>query len=71
MKPTVGRIVHFVSTREGAAHEAALIVHVHSDSMINLVAWDGGGTARPSTSVKFDENGTAQYSWQWPEREPE
>jgi hypothetical protein len=69
MKPTVGRIVHFVPIGESAAHQAALIVHVHSDSMVNLVAWNAGGIQGSYRSVKFDEAGTAQGSWHWPERE--
>jgi hypothetical protein len=68
MKPSVGRIVHFVPSDENAPHQAALIVHVHSDSMVNLVAWNSGGTPNACSSVKFDEVGTAQYSWHWPER---
>jgi surface antigen len=61
-KPTVGRIVHF---KNGEDVQAALIVAVHSDTSINLVSWNAGGTATTYTSVSL---GDGAHMWSWPPR---
>lgn len=51
MKPTLGRIVHF-HPKPGITH-AALIACVHSDTMVNLAAFDGSGRSYCVTSVEL------------------
>ena len=51
MKPTVGRIVHFHPV--ATVTHAALIAYVHSDTMVNLAAFDGNGKAYGVTSVEL------------------
>lgn len=77
MKPTIGRIVHFVLS--GAAvpgdHYAAVVTHVWSDTCVNLFVFSKGAQADDQyasgvkTSVIQDESATIGYSWHWPERE--
>lgn len=79
MKPTIGRIVHFVSG--GAAtvvppgdHYAAVITHVWSDACVNLFVFPKGGVDDDSasgvkTSVVCDVTTVTGHSWHWPERE--
>jgi hypothetical protein len=78
MKPTVGRIVHFV---QGELHLPAIIVRVWSDTCVNLQVFTDGSNSdqvrntseAPNlkwvTSVTLDETATQQRSWHWPERE--
>ena len=51
MKPTVGRIVHFHPV--ATVTHAALIAYVHSDTMVNLAAFDGNGKPYGVTSVEL------------------
>lgn len=76
MKPTIGRIVHFVKNGE---HLAAIVVHVWSDTCVNLYVFASGMAHGSSdfinngmlfTSVVLDESVSPQhYSWHWPERD--
>jgi hypothetical protein len=77
MKPTIGRIVHFVSSGDDAqhpsAHFAAVITHVWSDVCVNLAVFPKGTPldglhSGVKTSVMFNEQ-PAPYSWHWPERD--
>ena len=75
MKPTIGRIVHFVANLvEPEQHYPAIITHVWSDTCVNLEVFRKGTAARDvmdtgvKTSVTFDESGTQPYSWHWPEQ---
>lgn len=68
MKPTVGRIVHFVN--ESGTHMAAIVTKVWTDTCVNLVVfepYDGCPTV-VRTSVCESVN-SAPFSWHWPERE--
>lgn len=75
MKPTIGRIVHFV---RGATERPAIIVHVSTDGAVNLQVFnDSGylgslGDALPSvtweTSVRYSEGGENR-TWHWPQLE--
>ncbi len=74
MKPSIGRIVHFVIDREGN-HVAAIITAVWSDTCVNLRLFlDGSNTPNPQkfgwaewiTSRSFDEN-CGVGTWHWPE----
>ena len=69
MKPTIGRIVHFVSN--GTDHYAAIVTHVWSGVCVNLFVFpkgrvNDGEDSGVKTSVVQDEAGTAGHSWHWP-----
>ncbi len=67
MKPSVGRIVEYrAETQDGVAHQAALIVHVFSDTSVRLVTWNAHGTAN-TVEASFDSDG-AVGTWRWPAR---
>ena len=83
MKPTIGRIVHFVQKRPAGygdtlVHLPAIIVAVWGESCVNLqVFTDGTNSDEPNmspvkwvTSASFDGSETPQpRTWHWPERE--
>lgn len=48
--PTIGRVVWFHPYATETTH-AAIVVYVHSDTMVNLTIWDENGTNYPRTSV--------------------
>lgn len=78
MKPTIGRIVHFVTEREYSAdpkhelrHLAAMVVR---ETPLMLQAF-GSGSASPRAPMSFfveepfeNQNGDSHYSWHWPEK---
>ena len=82
VKPSVGRIVHFV--RNNGEHRAALIVRDWEEpsGSVNLYVFlDGGNDRRErgeatfgihgiewATSVNFDDATKKPYTWHWPER---
>lgn len=68
MKPTIGRIVHYV---EGSgAHRAALITAVHSDKCVNLTVFYSDGIGFfPSVMLVDPALDNAPKTWHWPERE--
>lgn len=54
IKPTIGRVVLFYPagfSPEVEQPNAAIITHVHSDDLINVVRFDGNGEASGRTSV--------------------
>lgn len=61
MKPTLGRPVLFYlapATAEPApAAKAAIIAHVHSDTMVNLAVFDANGLQFGVTSVQLVQPG--------------
>ena len=61
-KPTIGRIVHLNKNGE---LNAAVIVAVHNDECVSLVAWNSGGTQYNERSVLFGEG---PDRWNWPAR---
>lgn len=67
MKPTVGRIVHYVT---GAGeHTAAIIVGVHG-AVVNLTIFSSiPGAVNAARDVVEDGTGFASGTWHWPERE--
>lgn len=78
MKPTVGRIVHYISLRgpDGSypdnAHSPAVITRVWTDTCVNLAVFEDASVSgvRFVTSCVQDESSTpALYTWHWPERE--
>lgn len=65
MKPSVGRIVHYVDA--DGQHLAAVITFVH-DGDIELTVFPPGVAPSWTTAV-YDESGKTLDSWHWPERE--
>ena len=84
MKPTIGRVVHFVML--GGKHRPATIVEVWPNDMVNLqVALDGPNDPSPHNepnsdystashmwrgSIYHDEDQKAPNTWHWPEYVP-
>ena len=83
MKPSIGRIVHFVQKKpegysEGLVHIPAIIIAVWSDTCVNLQVFTDGSNSEGSdhyqTSVKWitssslDETGLQPRTWHWPEK---
>jgi hypothetical protein len=68
MKPTVGRIVHFVDPKRPDVAIAAIIVRVWSDTCVNLQLFqDSNALGGWETSVLYDENASpAARAWHWP-----
>ena len=83
MKPTIGRIVHFVQKQpagygDALVHLPAIIVAVWSDTCVNLQVFTDGTNSDADetnrvkwvTSANLDEAETPQpRTWHWPERE--
>lgn len=55
MKPSIGRTVLFHPTP--AITQAAVIVYVHSDTMVNLTVFDNNGVPSGMTSISFVDQG--------------
>jgi hypothetical protein len=72
MKPSIGRIVHYVDER--GAHLAALITWVYSDgTSVDLTCFyrqtDAGTHSGGMTVARVHNDGEASHeSWHWPER---
>ena len=81
MKPSIGRIVHFVleskpdvpdaGMQAPSAHYAAVITQVWTDECVNLYVFPKGSPLdqrdrEVRTSVVFSSEGKP-YSWHWPE----
>ena len=83
MKPTIGRIVHFVQKKpagygDALVHLPAIIVAVWGDTCVNLQVFTDGTNSDADetnrvkwvTSASLDEAETPQpRTWHWPERE--
>ena len=83
MKPTIGRIVHFVQKKPAhygdvLVHLPAIIVSVCGDTYVNLKVFTDGTNSDAEetspvkwvTSASLDETETPQpRTWHWPERE--
>lgn len=72
MKPSIGRIVHFVLA-PGTNPVAAIIVAVWTDTCVNLRIFQDGSNSQPTqfsewiTSTTFDDSETPQVrTWHWP-----
>ena len=76
MKPTVGRIVHYIvpdhisPTTKGQSR-AAIITRVWNDTCVNLHVFFDGDALPPGTSpvVTSVLQGTDEDKWMWPPRE--
>jgi hypothetical protein len=63
-RPSVGRIVHYLRANgDILVREAALIVAVFNEEVVNLVAWNENGTSHTQTSVR---RGGGAGNWDWP-----
>ena len=83
MKPTIGRIVHFVQNKpagygEGLVHLPAIITAVWSDTCVNLQVFTDGTNSDDQnmspvkwvTSANLDGSDMPRSrTWHWPERE--
>ena len=83
MKPTIGRIVHFVQKKpagygDALVHLPAIIVAVWGDTCVNLQVFTDGTNSDADetnrvkwvTSATLDEEVAPQpRTWHWPERE--
>ncbi len=80
MKPSVGRIVHYVlssGTNKGE-HRPALVVRVWSDVCVQLQVFTDATNDFPTgigsnglfwaTSVLIDETDKKENTWHWPEK---
>ncbi len=71
MKPTIGRVVHFI-TDEMRSH-ASIITglvepeHIGADNVVDLHIMPPGGSAYDLTSVPFSETPKPGH-WTWPPR---
>jgi hypothetical protein len=72
-KPTVGRMVHYVSPYNGF-HQSAIIADDQIDgNIVNLVVHDiqQNPPIKSERGVPRDDNGYARGTWHWPEFNPE
>lgn len=82
MKPSIGRIVHYVQKRPAhygdvLVHLPAIIVATHGETTVNLQVFTDGtnsdlenmANVKWVTSVVQDETASQVRSWHWPERE--
>lgn len=83
MKPTIGRIVHFVQKKpagygDALVHLPAIIVSVWGESCVNLQVFTDGTNSDEQnmapvkwiTSASMDASENPQpRTWHWPERE--
>jgi len=75
MKPSIGRIVHFVNNQK--QHLAAIVTAVWTDTCVNLQVFTDGSNSGDNltgniawvTSKTFDESPDPQVqTWHWPEK---
>lgn len=68
MKPSVGRIVHYVP-REGMGDPVpAIITKVHSELCVNLTIFYDSLLPSIETSVMLKHDETDFNAWMWPPR---
>lgn len=70
IKPTVGRVVWFWPGRkdESLQPQAAIVVHVWSETCVNLAVFDANGVASSHTSILLHQEGNSQptaYFAEW------
>lgn len=66
MKPTVGRIVHYVDP-ESYDHDAAIVTKVNGDGTVNLKVFGPTDTEWRATEIP-ESNDHIAFTWHWPER---
>lgn len=73
MKPSIGRIVHYVAhgspdgTYKPGEHRAAIITAVHNETAISAAVLNPTGL-QFAASLFQDEGEKKPGSWHWPER---
>jgi hypothetical protein len=67
VRPTVGRIVHYVSM--DGHHYAAIVVEVGASSINLTVFSDTPGQVLGIRTTTQDEDDKKAGTWHWPERE--
>jgi len=67
MKPSVGRIVHYIDPLTGK-HCAALIIDVDDKDRVNLRVFGHVGSEWTAFVISNDETYVMLGSWHWPER---
>lgn len=67
-KPSIGRIVHFYDQTYSGKPEAAIIVNVLTDVLVNLRVFKDDAFVGYETSVKLIGTGDASRYWDWPPR---
>jgi len=68
-KPTVGRIVHFITEVTGK-HLAAVVIETFDTLVVDLHVHEAvNGRDFKVGSVTYDENRMRPGSWHWPERQ--
>jgi hypothetical protein len=65
-KPSIGRVVHYVSGHTGD-HYAAMITKVDPDGKVSLVIWPPNQPYIGDRAVEYSEE-CAPRTWHWPER---
>jgi len=68
VKPSIGRIVHYVQDGDPVRHRPAIITGVLDGGAITAEVF-GLGSARFVSGVKEDQETKAIATWHWPERE--
>lgn len=68
MRPSIGRIVHFVTKQNPPEHLAAIITGVVDDHHVDLTVFLRGGATFFATAAEYDGR-CVLGSWHWPERE--
>lgn len=63
MKPTIGRIVHYVE--EGGTHKPAIITSV-GEKTVNLSIFHDGGSVGGGLEIPFSEK-PKEGTWHWAE----
>lgn len=76
MTPTIGRLVHYRPSHEGAEVRPAIIVKVHNATCVNLHVFggliagqDGVVEEQGAFPTSVVESPTAPRSWFWPPQE--
>jgi hypothetical protein len=68
MKPTIGRIVHFIE-QDGAKPLPAVITEVHSDTCVNLSVIPNVEHKSPHLVTSVTNHEGSQPRWMWPPRD--
>jgi hypothetical protein len=68
MKPSIGRIVHFIENNH--EHRAAIVTGVDGTDVDLTVFHPGVADPGVSVSVPYDVTRSKKISWHWPEGMP-
>lgn len=68
MKPTIGRIVHYIPQHEWPEHIAGIVTRIDGEGLLALTIFPKGQPTMNVQSVPFSEDPKIG-TWHWPERE--